>query len=196
MEGGLDALHGLRGRAAALGGVVERDLRDLPAQALDELAEGLVRGRVAIPPGVRLHEREQRRQRPVLGGGGEQARAARRQARGIALVVGLQRVGEEGHVLHRPAHDADRVERVRVRQHAGAGDHPERRLEPIDAAEGGRADDGAPGLRAERRRHHAAGDSRGRARGGAAGRVLDVVRDCACPRDCGLRAPSSRSCRG
>ena len=161
----LHLLHQPVGGIAALGRVVEGDLRDLAAKLLDQLAESFPRRRIGVLPGVRLDEREHGGERPVLGGGRQQTRAARDQAGRVALVMALQHVGDERQVLHRAAVHPDRVERVRLGEHAGAGNEPEGRLEAVDAAEGARADDGAYRLRAERTGHHAGGDGGGRAGG-------------------------------
>ena len=59
----------------------------------------------------------------------EQARLARRQAGGVALVEGLHRVGQQRHILDGAAEHADGVERRRLRQHAGARNDAEGRLE-------------------------------------------------------------------
>jgi hypothetical protein len=69
--------------------VLKPDLGRLPAQFLEEFPECLVRRRICLAPGVRFHEGEQGVERPILSSGGEQARPARQQARGIALVVAL-----------------------------------------------------------------------------------------------------------
>jgi hypothetical protein len=115
---------------------------------------------------------------------------------------GWQRVGP--HQAERPAiaaaalGDLDRhlphvfeavgVRAVRAlagRQPLAAIDAPLRRLEREVAAIGGRPDDRAADLRADRRRHHVGADRRRRARRRAAGRALGIER---IGRGAGLRA--------
>ena len=112
-------------------------------------------------------------------------RTAVGEAGGIAVVVELQHIGDQRHVLDRAAVDADGIERRRLRQHAGARNDAEGRLEAVDAAEGGRADHRALGLRAERQRHHVGSDRRRRAGRRAAGRVLEVARVAGAARNVG-----------
>ena len=71
-----------------------------------------------------------------------------------------------------------------------------RRLEAVGAAKARRADGRADHLRAERGAHHAAADRRGRAARRAAGRVLEIPRDCGCRAARWRRIRWSRSCRG
>ena len=94
--GQFDVLHGLGRRDAALGGKVDRNLLDLVAQNLNQLAEGLARGRVGLSPGVGLGEREHGRQRPVFLGARQKIGTAAGDAGGVALVVALDGIDHEG----------------------------------------------------------------------------------------------------
>ena len=67
------------------------------------------------------------------------------------------------------------VERPRQSRDPGARDRAEARLHAPHAAEGGWPHDGTGGLGAERERHAAGGDGRGRAAGGAARRARERV---------------------
>ena len=94
-------------------------------------------------------------------GGSLAATAAKRRAGhgprvGVLLVEAGQHLGEQGRILDRAREDADMIERARQQQRAAARDQAVRRLEADDAAEGGRADHRAVGLRADGARHHRA----------------------------------------
>jgi hypothetical protein len=70
------------------------------------------------------------------------------------------RRAEQRNIVHRARHDADRIEGLGVDPHAGRRKQPEARLEPDDAAIGGRPDHRATGLRADGERHHEVGHRR------------------------------------
>ena len=84
--------------------------------------------------------------------------------------------GEESGVVDGAGVDADRVEAVGERLDPGAVDQPKARLVADDAAERGRTDHRAGGLRAKAERRHAVGDRGGRAARRAARRMRRVVR--------------------
>ena len=95
---------------------------------------------------------------------------------GVLLVEAGERLGEQRRVAHRAREHADMVERARQQQRAAARDEAVRGLEADDAAERGRADHRAVGLRADGAGHHAGRHGGGRAARRAAGRALGVVR--------------------
>ena len=87
-----------------------------------------------------------------------------------------QRGAKQGDVLDAARIGADRVEPLGVGLHAGGGEMAVARLVADDAAEGGRPDHRAAGLRAGRQHDLEVGDGGGRARRGAARRVRGIVR--------------------
>src|SRR5262249_20205744 len=82
----------------------------------------------------------------------------------VLRVVAGEGLGDKREVLHRPAINTERIERVGLQKDAPARDQPERRLEAADATERRWWDDGPGRLSGERRRQHAAGNGRSRAR--------------------------------
>ncbi len=89
----------------------------------------------------------------------------------IAVRNGRRR---EGDVAHARRKHAGRVELPRETFHADGGQQLIGGLETRHPAEGRGPNDRAAGLAADCDRDHAGGDRRGRARGGAAGRVLHI----------------------
>ena len=132
--------------------------------------------RLGLRPGRRAHEGEARRQRRLARRHRGERRAGDRPRVGVLLVEADQRLGEQRGVLDRAREHADMVERARQQQRAAARDQAVRRLEADDAAEGGRADHRAVGLRADGARHHERRHRRRRAARRAARRALGVVR--------------------
>ena len=106
----------------------------------------------------------------------EKGRRCHRARIGIVGVVAGKHFENERGVGERAREHADMVERARQHQRAGARDHPMRRLDAIDAAEGRRPDHRAIGLRADCERHHAGGDRRRRTGRRAARRARGVMR--------------------
>ena len=117
------------------------------------------------------------------GGSGGSRRRRRRQRRArdrprvrVLRVETGHHLGEQRGVLDRAREHPDMIERARQQQRAGARNKPMGRLEADHAAEGGRPDGRAVGLRADRARHHEGRDRRRRAARRAARRARLVVR--------------------
>jgi len=90
--------------------------------------------------------------------------------------VAGQRLQHEGAVLRGARHGPGVIERPRERDHAGPAHPPVGRLEPGDAAEGGRTPDGSAGVGAERAHRQAGGQGRAGAAARAARDVIEVPR--------------------
>ena len=108
------------------------------------------------------------RQKPMRGRGDPAVDRDRRQLEHGAA--------EQGDVVERARHQAQRVERMALHLDADAREVAEGRLVADHAAIGGRPDHRAAGLGAEGERHMAVGHRGGRARRRAARRVAGIVR--------------------
>jgi len=163
-----------KGGSAGLGDAGERDLA-VGVQRLGDAGDtGQDTGLGAVKEPAVQHRGAQARYRLVERGPGRFDRPLQ------AETIGPRPVPASD---HRPARDhapsgrrGDMVQLVHERIGAGARQPPQGRFQPEDAAERRPAPDRAIGVGAERKRHHAPGDSRRRAARGAARRACQIVR--------------------
>ena len=150
MHGQLDVLDDLAGLRASARGVCRSRFARLVAELLDELAERLVRRRLGLIPGVRLDEGEHAAAAAGLRSlsracGRGCRRSWRHRGRHGSCSTSAISATSSTERPYTPTVSSDR----RLRQHAGARDGAEGRLEAVHAAEGGRTDHRALGLRAD-----------------------------------------------
>ena len=167
-----DRLVPLPGLAHRLAEVLHADAG---SQRLDQFLEGEHRPGLGPFPHRRTHEGQGRSHRRRLLEDAAKRRRRDRVRRGVAGVEPGDYFHAQRDVVEVPGKDADRVERGRQPQDAGTRHQAEAGLETVDTAECRRSDRRTVCLRADRERHHAGRDGRGRAARGAAGRAREVM---------------------